>query len=179
MSENKFDNKYRIKSVRKENWDYGSDAGYFVTICTKNMIHYFGKIIETQSIASLRTTDIGKIAQGYWWEISKKHPYVILDEFIIMPNHLHGIIIIDKGTSLSTKEDYKNKFGPQSKNLSSILRRFKMAVKTFATKNNISFEWQPRYYDRIIRNEEELSRIRKYIHENPYKWEGTIVKLEF
>jgi len=171
MSTEKFKNKYRIKSARKENWNYSNDANYFITICVKNMIHYFGEILETQSIASLRYTEIAKIVQEYWLEIPNKHPYVILDEFIIMPNHVHGIIIINRGTNNVEDYDYKNDFGPQSKNLSSIVRGFKMAVKTYATKNNMPFEWQKGYYDRIIRNENELNRIRKYINENPYKWD--------
>ncbi|MBX7046556.1 MAG: hypothetical protein K1X86_12045 [Ignavibacteria bacterium] len=178
MEENKFQNIYRIKSSRKENWNYGLDGGYFVTICTKGMNCYFGNIVEAQYIASLQMTEIGKIAHQHWLDIPKYHPYVILDEFSLMPNHLHGILIINKNDESRFKGNYKNKFGSQSNNLASIVRRYKAAVKTFAVKNNIPFAWQAGYYDRIVRNEEELFRIRKYIHENAYKWEGTILKFE-
>ena len=167
--EEKFNNKYRIDSVRKENWDYGNNGGYFVTICTKNMVCYFGEIVETQNFASLRTTRMGNVAKEYWKEIPRHFPDVILDEFIIMPNHVHGILLINKEEKQVSREENKNKFGPQSRNLSSIIRGYKVGVKTFATKNNIPFEWQKGYYDRIIRNEDELFRIRKYINENAYK----------
>ncbi|MBK7408189.1 MAG: hypothetical protein IPJ40_09060 [Saprospirales bacterium] len=83
----------------------------------------------------------GNWAEKYWWDIPKYHPYVRLDEFVVMPNHVHGIIIIDK-------KNYKgwrpNKFGPHSQNLASILRGYKSAVTTYARKNNIEFQWHPK-----------------------------------
>ena len=167
--EEKFNNKYRVNSVRKDNWNYGSNGGYFVTICTKNMVRYFGEIVETQNFASLRATLIGEIAKKFWEEIPQHFPDVILDEYIIMPNHNHAILLINKEEKDVNRDEYKNKFGPQSRNLSSIVRGYKVGEKTFATKNNIPFEWQKGYYDRIIRNEDELLRIRKYINENAYK----------
>jgi len=152
MSE-KFQNKYRVKSIRKINWNYSNSGAYFVTICTKGNVNYFGTIVETQSIASLRTTQIGDVAKEYWYEIPKFHPYVSLDEFILMPNHLHGIIFISSNSTPEINGGYVNKFGPQSKNLSSIIRGYKSGVKTFAVKNNITFYWQERFYERIIRDE--------------------------
>ncbi|MGV8815591.1 MAG: hypothetical protein ACOH2D_15930 [Gelidibacter sp.] len=104
----KFRNKYRIESTRLQNWDYGNNAAYFVTICTKNRIHYFGDIVETQNIASLNAetqniaslqmqlSEIGKIANQNWLSIPKHFPFVKLGNHVIMPNHVHGIIIIDK-----------------------------------------------------------------------------------
>ncbi len=99
-----------------------------------------------------------------------------MDAFIIMPNHIHGIIISDKTVETQNfaslqHENNINKFGPQSQNLAAIIRGFKAAVKKYAVINNIIFSWQPRFYDRIIRNECELFNIRKYIVYNPYKWE--------
>ncbi|MFZ1290256.1 MAG: hypothetical protein WAR79_09200 [Melioribacteraceae bacterium] len=93
-----------------------------------------------------------------------------------MPNHIHGIIISDKTVETQNfaslqHENNINKFGPQSQNLAAIIRGFKAAVKKYAVINNIIFSWQPRFYDRIIRNECELFNIRKYIVYNPYKWE--------
>ncbi len=95
----KFQNKYRIPSARLKNWDYGSDAIYFVTICTANRECYFGEIVETQNLASpyqMEYSELGKIANQCWIEIPKHFPFVILDKFVVMPNHVHGIIIIDK-----------------------------------------------------------------------------------
>jgi len=166
----KYKEKYRIESARLKNWDYGSHGLYFVTICTKNRECYFGDIAsaETQNIASLQPTAIGNVANQYWLEIRQHFPFVELDEYVIMPNHVHGILFLNR-------PDYDgwqpNKFGPQSKNLASIIRGYKAGVKTFATTNQIEFEWQPRYYDHIIKSEKDLNNIRQYIIDNPVKWE--------
>ena len=90
-----------------------------------------------------------------------------MDEHVIMPNHLHGILFINKPDH---NEWQPNKYGPQSLNLGSIIRGFKAGVKTFATGNKIEFEWQARYYDHIIRTENDLKNIRQYIIDNPIKW---------
>jgi putative transposase len=170
----KFKDKYRIPSARLQNWDYGSPGLYFITICTKDRISYFGDIIlqnqtvETQNFASLQSTEIGKIAQQYWQAIPEHFPFVELDEYVLMPNHFHGILIINKPNYDGWQV---NKFGPQSQNLPSIIRGYKSAVKKQATLKQIDFGWQARYFDRIIRSEKELQNIRHYILNNPNKWE--------
>jgi REP element-mobilizing transposase RayT len=150
-------------------WDYGSHGLYFVTICTKDRFHYFGEIEEDemQSIASLQETEIGKIAHGNWLQIPQFHPYVELDEFAIMPDHIHAILFINKPDKISWET---NKFGAQRNNLASVIRGYKSSVKQYATINNIDFFWQPRYYDRVIRNEQEYINIREYIYNNPAQW---------
>ena len=181
----KYQNKYRIDTTRLKNWDYGSTGFYFVTICTRSHKNYFGDIIqtvETQNFASLRfpqlnPTPIGKIAHQYWSEIPNHFPFVVLDEFVIMPDHLHGILYFDKPKRREAKSCVSttvipatNKFGPQSKNLASVIRGYKAAVKKYATINSIKFVWQPRYHDHVIRTERELQAIRRYIQNNPKKW---------
>ena len=166
----KFKNKYRIESARLQNWDYGSPGLYFVTICTKNRDHHFGDIVAgvgTQDFASLHPTTIGTIAQQYWTDIPIHFPFVELDEYTVMPNHVHGILLINKP---EYNEWQTNKFGPQSKNLGSIIRGYKAGVKTFATTNQIEFGWQPRFHDHIIRTEKDLNNIRQYLMNNPKKW---------
>lgn len=91
MMSDKYKGKYRIKSTRLQNWDYSWSALYFVTICTQNREFYFGDIAKNQMILSA----IGKIAKRYWYKIPKHYPFVELDEFVVMPNHIHGIIIIN------------------------------------------------------------------------------------
>jgi REP element-mobilizing transposase RayT len=91
MSE-KFQNKYRIPSARLKNWDYGANGAYFITICTQNRNHFFGEIVKTQFIAS----EMGTLAEKYWMEIPHHFPFVELGNFVVMPNHVHGILIIDK-----------------------------------------------------------------------------------
>ena len=154
-------------------WDYGQNGYYFVTICTDDRERYFGQII----INEMSFAKMGLVAQKYWKEIPEHYPFANLDVFMIMPNHIHGIIIIEKSVetqnfaSLQHNNYEGNKFGPQSKNLAAIIRGYKAAVKKYSTINNIAFSWQPRFYDHIIRDEREFFNIRKYIIYNPYKWE--------
>lgn len=167
--ENLFKKKYRIKSTRLQNWDYSNNGYYFVTICSKDRVCLFGDIIDGKMILS----DLGNFVFNCWKKIPKHFTFVILDENIIMPNHIHGIIIIRKNVETQNFASLhkKNKFGPQSMNLASIIRGFKIGVKKYVNQNGIEFKWQPRYHDRIIRNEKELYNIRKYIKHNPLKWE--------
>lgn len=86
----KFHHKYRVSSTRLKNWNYSSNGYYFITICTQNREHFFGKIINDE----MRLSEIGKIAKEYWLEIPNHFPFVVLDEFTAMPNHIHGIVMI-------------------------------------------------------------------------------------
>jgi len=95
----RFQDRYRIPSSRALWWDYGRSAAYFVTICIDWRECYFGNIIETKIIVS----PIGEIAQSCWSEIPQHFPYVQLDSFVVMPNHVHGIIIIDKRIGMIVK----------------------------------------------------------------------------
>ncbi len=194
-----YKNRYRVESSRLKDWDYSSSGYYYITICTKGRICHFGDIVNGEMILSA----IGEAVHQYWQEIPNHFPFVRLDEFIIMPNHVHGIIIIDKSdagdenaktpvhnvetqgvetqdfASLRYKNDMdlqksnepQNKFGPQSKNIASIIRGFKIGVTKFAKNQNMSFGWQPRFYDHIVRNENDLNRIRQYVINNPEDWD--------
>ncbi|MCZ2222284.1 MAG: hypothetical protein LC122_01445 [Chitinophagales bacterium] len=170
----KFKNKYRIEPARLKHFNYGSNAAYYVTICTKNRINYLGSIVtDTNNNPFLQSSTIGVIAEEYWRQIPQHFPFVILDAFTIMPNHLHGIIIINKtdtqnNIDLQTKQF--NTFGVQSQNLASIIRAYKSSVKRYANQHNILFEWQSKYWDRVIRDDIELSNIREYIYNNPQNW---------
>ncbi|MFM9825087.1 transposase, partial [Flavobacterium sp.] len=88
----KFQNKYRIPSARLKNWDYGTNGAYFITICTQNRDHFFGDFMDSEFI----TSEIGTLAEKYWMEIPQHFPYIELGNFVVMPNHVHGILIIDK-----------------------------------------------------------------------------------
>jgi len=175
MSKNYNSKIHHRRSVRIKNYDYAQDGYYFVTICAKNKIECFGKIINGKMILN----EIGKKANQCWLEIPKHFPDVSLDEHIIMPNHLHGIIAIETPMVVGAQNfvplqrEQINKFQhivPRS--LGSIIRGFKIGVTKWCRDNNHNeFQWQRNYYDRIIRNEKELDKIRKYIFENPLKWE--------
>ncbi|MFN5308621.1 MAG: transposase [Candidatus Kapaibacterium sp.] len=88
----KYQNKYRIQSARAQWWDYGWNGAYFITICTHNREHFFGEIVETRLIASL----LGQIADTIWHEIPNQFQYAELGDFLVMPNHIHGILILDQ-----------------------------------------------------------------------------------
>jgi len=86
----KFKNKYRIPSARLKNWDYRNDGAYFITICTKDRTPFFGNVVD----GKMQLSEIGKLAHQYWKEIPEHCPFVKLDAFVIMPNHMHGILMI-------------------------------------------------------------------------------------
>lgn len=88
----KFRNKYRVPSARLQNWDYGTNGAYFITICTKEMQHFFGEVVDKK----MNLNAAGVLAEEYWIEILNQFRYVELGNFQIMPNHMHGILIIDK-----------------------------------------------------------------------------------
>ena len=179
----KFKNKYRIASARAPWWDYGSDGAYFITICTKNRCHYFGAV-DRGGIMQLSA--IGKIAEQEWIKTPGIRPDMglTLGEFVVMPNHFHGIVIIGDPRSDSRRDAMhrvstrigtgdmkpKNQFGPQSKNLASIMRGFKSAVTQRARIMHIDFAWQSRFHDHIIRDEYAYHRISQYIVNNPTNW---------
>ena len=174
----KFKNQYRIESARLQGFDYGSNGAYFVTICTKNKAPYFGEI--KNGIMGL--SEIGCWAWKCWYDIPNHFPFVILDEFVVMPDHIHGIIFIQN----SIRRDAINrvptddiKMGGITKNhnpmgkqtLGEIIRYFKGRTSfEIHQKIDLNFTWQPRFHDRIIRNENELNRIMKYIKNNPKNW---------
>ncbi len=98
----KFKNKYRISSARLQNWDYGQNASYFITICTKKMEHLFGEIIKSDFEAEMQLNEIGKLAEKYWVEIPTHFSFIELGNFVVMPNHFHGILIIYKHEPIIT-----------------------------------------------------------------------------
>src|SRR3970040_2590542 len=178
--------KYRIESTRLEEWDYSSGSGvaikregswgtafgdYFVTICTKNQECVSGRIADGKMVL----TRIGNIVKRYWLEVPEHFQNVKLDEFVIMPNHIHGIVIIenqhcrDAINGVSTRAHNPMLSG---NSLSKIIRWYKgrCTFEVNKIQNTIHFAWQPRFYDHIIRNEKLLQKIREYIHNNPLKW---------
>ena len=195
----KFRNKYRVPSARLQNWDYGSNGAYFITICTKEMQHFFGKVVDEKMILNLA----GALAEEYWIEIVKQFPYIELGNYQIMPNHIHGILIIDKsvaaGAAVETRfiasnfEDIANisetrliasvpeevgigGFAGENNpmladTISRVIRWYKGKCTFEMRKTNSNFGWHSRFHDHIIRNSESFERIQNYIEENPSRWE--------
>jgi len=171
-----FKEKYKVHTNRLQDWDYSAPGYYYVTICTKDRFCCFGEIKDGE----VRLSKIGKIVFEEWLMTPKLRSNVFLDDFIIMPNHIHGIIVIKNNngdvetqSSASLRERNKNTFGPQIRNLGSIIRGFKAASKNrINTKFNDNFHWQPRFYEHIIRDQDDLARIKEYIAHNPINWEN-------
>ncbi len=169
----KFKNTFLVESARLQNWDYSYPWWYYVTINTKDHIEYFGKGINEKVILN----DLGKIADSYWKEIPKHFKNVELDYYVIMPNHIHGIIIINESGNNICRDVACNVstmsiISPKHNSLSTIIRSYKSAVsKKIHELGFTNFNWQARFYDRIIRNENELFNIRCYIEQNPLKWD--------
>jgi len=142
-----------------------------VTICVKDRICCLGEVIGNQ----VKLPPLGEIVKGCLEDIPKHFLDVELDEYVIMPNHVHLILFINHRNDVETQNfaslQAMNKFGPQSRNLGSIIRGFKAGVKKSATLNNIPFFWQSRFYDHVIRNEKSLETIRRYVQDNPFNWE--------
>src|SRR5512147_2681588 len=122
----KFRNKYRVESSRLQNWDYGSNGDYFITICTQGLELFFGKIVDGRMILN----DVGLIANDLWQIIPEHFNFVKLDSFIVMPNHVHGIVCMNKpGYEKSINATGIRRFRNQgSQTLSSIIGSYKSAV---------------------------------------------------
>lgn len=165
----KFKGKYRIESNRMKGWDYGSPGYYFITICTKDRIPWFGQVKGDQIIF----TKIGKIAVEYLEKIPEIRVRVNLDAWVVMPNHVHAIIVIDEGPmtveipwwGISTKSNWKTGA------LGTMVNQYKAAcTRRIHQVIDENFAWQSGYYDHIVRNENSLEAIRLYIISNPTKW---------
>ncbi len=156
---------HRRRSIRLPGYDYTSAGVYFITICASGKECLFGVVENGQ----MRLNDAGRIAAQCWHDIPLHFPHAELDEWVVMPNHVHGIVMIDDG-----KVGAKN-FSPlhgTSKTISSIVRGFKIGVTKWMRQNkSIHQVWQRNFYEHIIRNETELHGIREYIQNNPAKWE--------
>ena len=196
----KFQNKYRIPSARWQTWDYGSNGAYFITICTQNRRHFFGEIINSNipNEYIMHLNDMGEIAEKYWVEIPQHFPFVSLGNFVIMPNHMHGILIIDNPTIVQTRliaslsdlqsptpeSTSENNSTPTTKtggitgdknpmfheNISRIIRWYKGRCSFEIRKTHSDFGWQSRFYDHIIRNSASYENIQNYISNNPQNW---------
>jgi putative transposase len=184
--QNKFKNKYRIPSTRLQTWDYSKNGAYFITICTQNREHFFGNIQN----GMMQLSEIGKLAERYWLEIPEHFPFVELGNFVVMPNHFHGILIINKIDDLSLSESVEtrqclvstiksnrtigsSRFQNQGKNtISSIVGSYKSIVTKMSRQTHSNFAWQSRFHDNIIRNSKSFENIQNYIFENPLNWKN-------
>jgi REP element-mobilizing transposase RayT len=162
--------KYRIESIRRWNWDYTGDGMYFITICTRHRYPYFGRVVD----GVMRLSDIGLIADFQWKEVPSHYENVAIDEFIVMPDHLHAIVAISgpkKAPRLITRgapmrEPLRS---PEAGSLSNVIRQYKAGVARWCNKAGVDFAWQAGFYDCII-DQSSLEDAREYIRRNPENW---------
>ncbi len=194
----KYKNKYRIDSIRLQNWDYRWAGVYFITICTKNREHYFGEIENGNMILS----HVGVLADVLWHQIKHHAKNIELGAFVVMPNHIHGVVIltgddgdtnndtgtthtVETGHALSLQQPSQSKHTPPTSHqtigqqrfqhignnsVSSIIGSYKSAVTKHARRLGYTLEWQTRFYDHIIRDDIVFQKISNYILNNPAHW---------
>ena len=176
------------RSNRLKGYDYTANGAYFVTICTDHRRHLFGSIEH----ATLVPSAAGSIAEERWFALPEHHPGVTLDEFVVMPDHIHGIIIIDRPapppTAAELEEDLEHAIialddggdtpigrpnGAPPGSLGAIVGSYKSSVSRHINKLNGTpgaLIWQRDYWERIIRHDRALFFIRRYIKNNPANW---------
>ena len=152
------------KANRLEGYDYSEGGCYFVTICAQSREELFGEIIGGEMVLS----EAGEIVTARWQWLSGRYDYVELDEYVMMPNHFHGILIIQSRRDRSRPVPTD---ALKIKSLSELIGAFKTTSSKRIHENGFtSFKWQRSFYDRVIRGDDDLNRIREYIRNNPLKW---------
>ncbi len=157
------------QSIRLRAYDYRSTGGYFVTICT------YGRECMLSAIGGegISISSVGLVVQACWDDLVNHYEHVALDAFVVMPNHVHGVIWLRHDVGAGLRPAPTRLFGGFADGLPEIIRAF----KSFSSRriNEIrgtpgSSVWQRNYYERVIRNEREPQAIRQYIRDNPAKW---------
>ena len=188
---NKSGNIHHRVSYRLKKWDYGWDGAYFVTICTKDRECYFGDVVN----GKMKMSEVGIIANVLWDEIRNHFQNVLLDAYVVMPNHVHGIItlfgnendnvniddvdgvggVVGTRHALSLHAPEKTigqqRFQHPGKNtISTIIGSYKSAVTKHSHRLGYEFAWQSRFYDHVIRDNKSFENIINYITNNPINW---------
>ncbi len=182
--------KHHRRSIRLKGYDYARPGAYFLTLCTQNRACLFGTVVDGE----MHANGAGCMVQRWWDELNHKFPHIRTDAFVVMPNHVHGIIMIHPvGADLRVRPDENNPTDhpgdewdapkpEQGAHTGAPLPQIVQWFKTMTTNEYIRhvknagwppFQkrlWQRNYYEHIIRNERALHRIRRYIAENPMRW---------
>ena len=159
------------KQYRLPTHNYGRSGVYFITVCVLDRVHSFGAVVDGQ----MHLSPIGEAVARHWLEIPRHYAVARLDQWVVMPDHFHGILIIkpNENDLLKNQQDETpaglRPLRPAS--LPAIINQFKGAVKRWCNQSdNADFAWQPRYHDHIVRNAAALGNIREYIMHNPENW---------
>lgn len=162
-----FNKQYRVESTRLKNWDYGGYGWYFVTICTKDRECCFGEVLEDD----IHLSSVGNIVAEEWLKTGELRPAIHLDDWIVMPNHVHAIIMIDGDEEKTLIPNDKEIVHWKPGCLGAIINQFKGAcTKRIHNIGYTDFSWQERFHDHLIRDQRSLDQIRGYVYNNPANW---------
>lgn len=157
---------YHRRSPRLHNYDYTRGGVYFLTICTYRLAQIFGHVLDGNVVLN----DLGRLVDEEWRKAADVRPTIEVDLHVVMPNHIHGILFKSESQRTSLSAD-KTTLPPDS--LGSIVAQFKSVVtkrsRQLANPPSMPI-WKRNYYDHIVRNEQDLDRIRRYIMANPARW---------
>ena len=153
------------KSLRLKEYDYNTPGAYFITICTVKRRELLSKISVGTGVLDCpqnTLTTYGEVAEKHILEMDTFYNNITVDKYVIMPNHIHLLLRVEESGRSGT---------PVPTNANSIIARFVSTLKRFCNKACGENIWQSRYYDHIIRNEQDYDEIWQYIENNPAKWE--------
>ena len=168
--------KHHRRSVRLQGYDYAQTGAYFVTICTQNRECLFGEILD----GSVQLNAAGQMIEIWWLKLNKKFQTVATDHYIVMPNHFHGIVgATPRGRPESNGQSHEGQPHGVAPTVGDIVNWYKTmttneyirCVKKFGWSPFPGRLWQRNYYEHIIRDDDDLNRIREYIIYNPAKWD--------
>jgi len=160
------------QSLRINRYNYAQAGAYFITICTFEKLELFGHITDGTMVIN----DLGQIVGEEWIKTPIIRPNILLDQFIVMPNHVHGIIIINHEIRRGVLQYAPtNKLCSPSQTIGAIIRGYKSATTKRINEHRQTpkrYVWQRNYFDHIIRNDRDLNNIQQYIVNNPAKWDN-------
>jgi putative transposase len=159
----------RRRSIRLKDYDYRQPGAYFITVIAHKRECLFGRVVDSK----MELNGYGNVVRGCWEMLSDHFAHVNIDTFVVMPNHVHGILEV--GARHAVPLHGTERFGqPVAGSIPTIIRSFKSATTRGINdlrRSPATTVWQRNYFEHIIRNDESLQRIRQYIHENPARWE--------
>ena len=169
MGNMKFDsNTHNRQSLRWPGCDYSQKGAYVVTICTQKRRCLFGSVEDEKTILN----GLGETVFSVWLELANRFPGIILDKLVVMPNHVHGILFLSGAASSAPTENNDKK--DRSYTLGEVIRAFK-SISAIQVNRQLGVKdqplWQRNYYDHVIRDQDDLNRVRQYVLDNPINWE--------